>query len=50
MSEEKLIFEKSVPGRRATTFPELDVPRRDLDAWLPKELRRESPLGLPEVS
>jgi glycine dehydrogenase subunit 2 len=50
MSVEKLIFEKSTPGRRASTFPLLDVPALADDAWLPKELRRQSALGLPEVS
>jgi glycine dehydrogenase subunit 2 len=50
MSEEKLIFEKSSPGRRASTFPPLDVPALPEDAWLPKEARRSSALGLPEVS
>ncbi|HTB22436.1 MAG TPA: aminomethyl-transferring glycine dehydrogenase subunit GcvPB, partial [bacterium] len=50
MSEEKLIFEKSAPGRRAATFPALDVPAQALEDWLPKEARRGSSLGLPEVS
>jgi len=50
MSEEKLIFEKSAPGRRAATFPALDVPAFAGDAWLPKDARRMAPLGLPEVS
>lgn len=47
MSEEKLIFEKSAPGRRAAVFPDLDVPVVD---WLPESLRRREALGLPEVS
>jgi glycine dehydrogenase subunit 2 len=50
MSVEKLIFEKSAPGRRATTFPVLDVPAAGGEDWLPKEARRGTPLGLPEVS
>jgi len=50
MSEEKLIFEKSAPGRRAATFPALDVPAQPVDEWLPKEARRGTSLGLPEVS
>jgi glycine dehydrogenase subunit 2 len=49
MSEEKLIFEKSAPGRRAATFPALDVPEAAQD-WLPEGARRGTPLGLPEVS
>jgi glycine dehydrogenase subunit 2 len=47
VSEEKLIFEKSAPGRRAAVFPDLDVPVVD---WLPESLRRREALGLPEVS
>ncbi len=50
MSEEKLIFEKSSPGRRASTFPELDVPLTPWDQILPKSARRASALDLPEVS
>jgi glycine dehydrogenase subunit 2 len=50
MSEEKLIFEKSAPGRRATTFPALDVPWDASEPWLPAEARRATPTGLPEVS
>lgn len=47
MSEEKLIFDKSAVGRRAATFPALDVPVTD---WLPASARRVSGTGLPEVS
>ncbi len=49
MSEEKLIFEKGAPGRRAATFPALDVPALDEAAWLPEALRRGAPPDLPEV-
>jgi glycine dehydrogenase subunit 2 len=49
MSEEKLIFEKSAPGRRASTFPRLDVPAL-ADGWLPASAKRGTALGLPEVS
>lgn len=42
-----LIFEKSVPGRRATRFPEPDV---DPAPGLPAPLRRERPLCLPEMA
>jgi glycine dehydrogenase subunit 2 len=46
---EPLIFEKSVPGRRAGTLPPCDVPARPLADLLPEgELRQE--LNLPEVS
>ena len=42
----KLIFEKSVPGRRCTILPPCDV---DTVA-LPEELRREEKPALPELS
>ena len=46
---EPLIFEKSVPGRRAGTLPPLDVPARPIEELLPaEELRTE--LELPELS
>src|SRR6185503_18425586 len=48
MSVESLIFEKSKPGRRAVTMPALDVPEQK--NLLPEALRRNSALGLPEVS
>jgi glycine dehydrogenase subunit 2 len=50
MSVESLIFEKSSPGRRAATYPVLDVPPVEQDAWLPQGSRRGSALVLPEVS
>ena len=34
------IYERSKPGRRAFTAPELDVPERPLDELLPESLRR----------
>ena len=42
----KTIFEKSKPGRRAFTAPELDVPRREL----PERFRRTEPPKLPEIA
>ena len=42
----KLIFEKSKPGRRASSLPRYDVPKADV----PEELRRERAPRLPEVS
>ena len=42
----KLIFERSVPGRRCSVVPASDVPA----AELPQELRRKVPLHLPELS
>jgi glycine dehydrogenase subunit 2 len=44
------IFERSKPGRRAATLPELDVPERPLGELIPDHLRREAPPRLPEVS
>jgi glycine dehydrogenase subunit 2 len=44
------IYEKSRPGRRAFTTPELDVPERPLDELLPARFRRTEPAKLPEVS
>jgi glycine dehydrogenase subunit 2 len=42
----KLIYEKSEPGRRASSLPRPDLPA----AEVPEELRRASPPRLPEVS
>jgi glycine cleavage system P protein (glycine dehydrogenase) subunit 2 len=42
----KLIFEQSRPGRRAGRVPDYGLPKPEL----PSELRRASPLRLPEVS
>jgi glycine dehydrogenase subunit 2 len=44
------IFERSRPGRRAGTVPEVDVPERSVDELIPGHLRRERPAELPEVS
>jgi glycine dehydrogenase subunit 2 len=44
------IFERSVPGRRAGTVPEADVPQRPLDELIPKKLLRGGAAQLPEVS
>ena len=42
----ELIFEKSKPGRRASTLPRYDLPR----AEVPDELARTRPPRLPELS
>src|SRR5215471_6844074 len=42
----KLIYEKSKPGRRASTLPRADLPV----AEVPEGLRRSSPPRLPEIS
>jgi glycine dehydrogenase subunit 2 len=44
------IFERSRPGRRAATLPELDVPDRSLEELIPAHLLRSEPPQLPEVS
>lgn len=46
---EPLIFEKSSPGRKAYSLPDLDVPEEKVEALIPKELLRED-LNLPELS
>jgi glycine dehydrogenase subunit 2 len=42
----KLVFEKSRPGRRASTLPRYELPPGDV----PDELRRERPPRLPELA
>ncbi|MCZ6788687.1 MAG: hypothetical protein O7D33_01870, partial [Chloroflexi bacterium] len=44
--ERRLLMERSVPGRRALLFPDLDVPEQALPS---EELLRED-VGLPELS
>lgn len=50
MSIEKLIFEYGAPGRRAATMPSMDVPTEPLENIIPRDLLREQPAPLPEVS
>ncbi len=45
-----LIFEKSKPGRKAYSLPELDVPKRDASDFLPDWAIRKKPASLPEIS
>ena len=48
---ERLIFERSSPGRRASSFPDGDgLPEVDLDDALPGGFRRSGQVRLPEVS
>jgi glycine dehydrogenase subunit 2 len=47
---EPLIFERSAPGRRASSVPEDGLPEVDLDRVLPASARRRTPVRLPEVS
>jgi glycine dehydrogenase subunit 2 len=44
----KLLFEKSVEGRRCASLPACDVP--SAGASLSKSLKRQAPTGLPELS
>ena len=44
------IYEKSSPGRRAYTLPELGVPEVSAAELVPESLRRSSPARLPEIS
>jgi glycine dehydrogenase subunit 2 len=48
--DDRTIFQRSKPGRRAFVAPTLDVPERPLDELLPPTLRRADPPRLPEVS
>lgn len=43
---DKLIFELSKQGRRGYSLPAAEVPA----AEIPEELRRKSPLDMPEVT
>jgi glycine dehydrogenase subunit 2 len=48
---ERLIFERSSPGRRASSFPDGGgLPEVDLDQVLPSRFRRTDAVRLPEVS
>lgn len=47
---EKLIFEKSHPGRKGYSLPKLDVPEIPISEVLEKKYLRETPANLPEVS
>jgi glycine dehydrogenase subunit 2 len=44
------IYERSVEGRRAATMPETGVDERPIDELIPKNLLRDKPAELPEVS
>mgnify|MGYP003364091991 CR=1 FL=1 len=46
----KLIFERSVPGRRCSILPECDVPVIGTGEKLLSAAGRKSPLRLPQVS
>ena len=44
------IYERSVEGRRAATMPDAGVPETPLEELIPKNLLRERPAELPEIS
>src|SRR5262245_43064942 len=44
------IYERSVEGRRAATLPATDVPEKPLEDLIPRNLLRERPAELPEIS
>jgi glycine dehydrogenase subunit 2 len=50
MNGSHLIFEKSVPGKRAWLLPESKVPPCSISASLKPEQLRKSPLNFPELS
>jgi len=50
MSLEKLIFERSSPGRKGYTLPKLDIPSQDVKALIPSKFLRQAVPQLPEVS
>jgi glycine dehydrogenase subunit 2 len=47
---EPLIFEKSVPGRKGYSLPDLDVPEVPVTQLIPAQFLRKDPPHLPEVS
>lgn len=47
---EKLLFELSSPGREGFSLPSEDVPEREIEELIPKNLLRENPPPLPELS
>ena len=48
--DDKTIYERSRPGRRAFVAPDSGVPERPLDELIPAELRRAEAPRLPEIS
>ncbi|MEI7884615.1 MAG: aminomethyl-transferring glycine dehydrogenase subunit GcvPB [Clostridia bacterium] len=46
--DEPIIFEKSIPGRKAYSLPQNDCPAQDLSSLAP--YRRKEAAGLPEIS
>ena len=50
MPENKIIFEKSAPGRWGVSLPESDVPEKPLIDTISTKLLRDTPANLPEVT
>ena len=48
--DRRLIFEKSVPGRRGHLLPPLDVPTHPVEDLIPERFLRTQPPRLPELS
>lgn len=47
---EKLLFEKSVNGRKGYTLPKLDVPEQPIGEFIPSKFIRKNAAALPEIS
>lgn len=47
---EKLIFEKSRPGRKAYSLPKVDVNEEPVEKLIPQKFLRKNPPQLPELS
>ena len=50
MSDTRVIFEKSVKGRKGVSLTKTDVPKLNISDTIPQNLLREKPANLPEVS
>ena len=50
MPENKLIFEKSLKGRKGVSLPQSDVPNRVLEDEIDLSLLRNTSVNLPEVT
>jgi len=50
MSDSKVIFERSVQGRKGVSLPKSDVPEVKLTDSISQDLLRKQPANLPEVS
>jgi glycine dehydrogenase subunit 2 len=50
VTEQTLIYEKSVPGRTGYSLPETSKAEHDIMARIPEKLRRKSDAALPEVA